>query len=284
MKAPPLQALIVNADDFGLTEAVNRAIEASHAAGVVTSTSMIVNQAASGAVTALAARNPRLGIGLHLALTIGQPISDPGAVRSLVDADGRFHPREAMIELLHRGQVARADVVTECGAQLARVRELGVEPDHWNVHQHLGEHVALGEVVSQAMFDLGLRVARNPRRVRIASALSPSGLAAMERARRRRRGERAITALHTTPDGLLDARPSDWVRLLPGLNGGVIEAICHPGEAHDAELVRLAPRFGTLRAEDLVALLDPRLHAAMVERDVPLSTFGAAFAAGAHGR
>lgn len=279
----PLRTLIVNADDYGLTQPINRAIEAAHSAGVVTSTSVMVNQIASGEVTALAVRRPELGIGLHLTLTLGTPISEATHVRSLLDVDGRFLSRTALIGRLRGGQVAPTEIARECFAQLARLHELGIDPDHWNLHQHLGEQVFVGEVAARSMFDNGLRVARNPRRVSAERLLSPKGLLDAERARRRRRGERAITGLHSTPVALLDAPPSTWMRLLPSLKAGVVEALCHPGEADDAELVELTPDWVAVRAEELAALLNPTLRDFLHEHGIQLTSFGRAFASRTNG-
>lgn len=278
VKPGRLQALIVNADDYGLTASVNRAIEAAHAAGVVTSTSVMVNQAHCGDVVDLPLRRPQLGIGLHLTLTLGTPISEPAKVRTLVDSDGRFLGRETLIGRLRAGQVAPPEIVRECSAQLERLRSLGIDADHWNVHQHLQEHVALGAVIARAMRDDGLCVSRNPRRVRVEPTLSPKGLSEVAHARRRRRGEKAITDLHSTPDALLDARPSKWVRLLPSLKAAVVEALCHPGESDDRELADLTPGWVSFRAEDLDALIDGKLSVYLKAHGVPLASFARAFA------
>jgi predicted glycoside hydrolase/deacetylase ChbG (UPF0249 family) len=230
-------------------------------------------------VATLARRSPELGIGLHLTLTLGAPISDPAQVHSLVDADGHFWKREAFIGRLRTGMLAPAEIARECAAQLERLRGLGIEPDHWNVHQHLQEHLGLGAVVARTMFENGVRVARNPRRVRVERPLSPKGALEVARARRRRPGEQAVTGLHRTPGALLDARPSSWIGLLPSLRVAVAEALCHPGEADDAELTALTPGWLGTRAEDLAALLDPRLREFLAGHDVPLTTFARAFPA-----
>src|SRR3972149_1037605 len=82
--------LIVNADDFNLTEGVSRGILEAHRHGLVTSTTVMVNLPCLTQSRDLARDAPGLGLGLHLNLTFGPPALPPGRVPSLVDGDGRF--------------------------------------------------------------------------------------------------------------------------------------------------------------------------------------------------
>src|SRR5262245_11890986 len=85
----PARTLIVNADDFGLTGAVSRGILEAARRGIVTSTTAIVNRPIAPALVAELDASG-LGVGLHLNLTLGAPVSDPRRVASLVDGQGRF--------------------------------------------------------------------------------------------------------------------------------------------------------------------------------------------------
>src|SRR4051794_9942405 len=129
--------LIVNADDYGITEATNRGIERAHRAGVVTSTTVMANQTAAAGAVALSSGCPDLGIGVHLTLTLGSPLAPIDTVRSLLDADGRLLRRESLIGRLRSSEVVPGHVASECAAQVRALRALGLEPDHWDVHQHL---------------------------------------------------------------------------------------------------------------------------------------------------
>src|SRR5215212_1505239 len=91
---PPIRLLVINADDLGYAPGVNRGILEAHAAGTVSSTSMIVNAPAFADGAELARRAPQLGVGLHLNLVVGAPLA---AVPTLVDqATGRFHSLELL--------------------------------------------------------------------------------------------------------------------------------------------------------------------------------------------
>ena len=132
-----MKLLIVNADDFGLNDTANDGIVQAHAAGAVTSTTLMVNGRAAERAALLAACHPELGVGLHFNLTWGQPVSAPAAVSSLVGADGMFLPREALARHLLTGRVRREQVCAELRAQLNRMAELGLQPTHIDSHQHV---------------------------------------------------------------------------------------------------------------------------------------------------
>lgn len=273
---PARVALIVNADDYGLTHGTNRGIERAHTEGVLTSTSVMVNQGASQEVEDLRARCPELGIGIHLTLTLGEPACEPARVRSLLDQDGRLVERNELLRRMRGRALVTEDVARECTAQLERMRSLGIEPDHWNVHQHVQEYEPIAIATAAAMAQAGLRVARNPLRVPIQRKLSAAGVLAALRARRRRPGWQAIARRQRMPQALLDARPDRWIALAGSLPGGIVEAICHPAE-RDPALERLTPTLTSARADELEALLAPGLREALRVCGVSTSTFAAAF-------
>jgi predicted glycoside hydrolase/deacetylase ChbG (UPF0249 family) len=61
--------LIINADDFGYAEGVNRGIIAAHEHGIVLSTSLMVDMPAAREAAMLAKAHPQLGVGLHFTVT-----------------------------------------------------------------------------------------------------------------------------------------------------------------------------------------------------------------------
>ena len=82
--------LVVNADDFGMTPEISRGIVEAHRAGIVTSTSLLGNCGDLELARALLADAPALGVGVHLALIGGKPVSDPNTLPSLTDGSGAF--------------------------------------------------------------------------------------------------------------------------------------------------------------------------------------------------
>src|ERR687896_2728566 len=80
--------LVVNADDFGISRGVNRGIVEAHRSGLVTSASLMANLPAAEDALTRAATCPDLGLGLHLTLSAGRPLSPPEQLPSLVDGTG----------------------------------------------------------------------------------------------------------------------------------------------------------------------------------------------------
>jgi len=82
-----LRRLIINADDFGLTSGVNRAIAKCHTRGVVTSATLMAAGDAMLDASRLAPTLPRLGVGCHVVLVDGSPLLPAAEVPSLAFAD-----------------------------------------------------------------------------------------------------------------------------------------------------------------------------------------------------
>ena len=157
--------LVVNADDFGLSTGVNRGILEAHAAGVVSSVSVLVNT--PGWTDALRRLRdlgpppaPGLGVGLHLNLTMGRPVSWGG---SLSDArTGRFHTLRALVARAFAGRLDPGDVAIECAAQLARLRNAGLVVTHLDSHRHVHVLPGVWGAVVETARSAGVPVLRVP--------------------------------------------------------------------------------------------------------------------------
>src|SRR2546425_5360518 len=143
--------LIVNADDFGLTSGVSAGILAAHRHGIVSSTTVLAT-AAIDAESVSALRDSGLGVGLHVNLTLGRPLS---GARSLVGTDGRF-VRDV------RHAAARADVKDverEVTSQIEKFTSLmRRRPTHLDTHHHVGLLAPVAAVVLDAARRLGVPV------------------------------------------------------------------------------------------------------------------------------
>lgn len=132
-----MKTLIVNADDFGLCDGVNAAVIDAYHAGVLSSTTLLVNGRAARAAADLALQHPGLGVGLHFNLTLGQPSAEPREVAGLLAADGEFLARGELARRLLRGSASTTQIARELDAQLAAFAALGLEPTHIDSHQHV---------------------------------------------------------------------------------------------------------------------------------------------------
>ncbi|MFH1800026.1 MAG: ChbG/HpnK family deacetylase [Candidatus Omnitrophota bacterium] len=127
--------LIVNADDCNLTSQVTSAILKAHENGIVTSTTFLINlPVGPGVVRELLGRK-KLGIGLHINVTLGKPVAKPELVRSLLQKDGRFKKKEQYSE---KRLPPVSEIAEEFKAQLLKfVKVFKRLPTHVDVHHHM---------------------------------------------------------------------------------------------------------------------------------------------------
>lgn len=247
--------LIINADDFGLTSGVSRGIIDCHKAGVVNSTTLMVGAAAAVEAARLANGNPRLGVGLHLNLTVGKPVSPPDRVPSLVNRRGEFPGRAQALLWLTAGRARVGDLEAELSAQINRCRQLGVEPTHLDSHHHIHAHPRLRSVVQRVCRRQGIEKARTYRALSPACSVGAFLLSALALAPPRRP--------LAGPDAFLGLEASvsrDYVASLAAAmdrQAGILELMCHPGYC-DATLQAVSS-YTTEREAELRSLLAPEL-------------------------
>lgn len=153
--------LIVNADDLGLSAGVNRGIIESAERGVVTSASMIVNMSGwPDAVERLGVTPARIGIGLHLNVVAGSPLT---AAPSITDSrTGKFYSLPRLVMRTLMGSVNPEDVAIECSAQLARLESAGIRATHIDSHRHVHALGGIHAAVHAVAHAHGIRVVRRP--------------------------------------------------------------------------------------------------------------------------
>lgn len=151
--AGPARRLIVNADDFGISEAVNEAIIRAHREGVLTSASLMVTGEAAAQAVRLAKENPRLAVGIHLVAVMGRSVLPRAEIPSLVDEARNFsnNPTAAGLKYFFSPR-ARRELRREIAAQFARFHETGLRLSHVDGHLHLHVHpVIFNEALKQAI-------------------------------------------------------------------------------------------------------------------------------------
>lgn len=135
---PGAKRLVVNADDFGMSVGINNGIAEAHRRGILTSATLMATGEAFAQAVILAKSLPKLGVGVHLNLTQGTPLSDHATVPSLVNARGEFYSHPAT--LLRRqltGRLRASDVERELAAQIEKVRAAGITITHLDGHKHV---------------------------------------------------------------------------------------------------------------------------------------------------
>jgi len=158
--------LIVNADDFGRSTSINQAVVRAHGEGILTSASLMVNETACDEAVAMARQNPRLGVGLHLALVCGRSALRPEQIPGLVNERREFSDHPVMTGLRYFAQrPLRRQLRAEIRAQFERFRATGLPLDHVNGHLHLHLHPTVFSLVLECLPEFGapaLRLTRDP--------------------------------------------------------------------------------------------------------------------------
>lgn len=255
-----MRRLIVNADDFGLTSGVNRAIVELHRAGVLTSASLMARATATEEAIELARALPSLGVGCHVLLVDGRAVLSPDKIPSLADsATGLMHRRlTSFLARLFTGRIRAAEIEAETAAQIALLQMRGVRLTHVDTHKHLHVFPSVLRPVLRAARAAGIRAVRNPFEpvwaVRATAGASWARCAEVNALRKLEAQCRQIIAdegfattdgtIAMAGTGVLDAA---MVRsLLEQLPQGAWELVTHPGY-HDADLDRVRTRLRASR-------------------------------------
>jgi chitin disaccharide deacetylase len=287
-----MRRLIVNADDFGWSDEVTRGILQAHAVGILTSTTVMMNLPGAAAAIDLARREaPRLGVGIHLNLTEGEPAAPRDKVAAILDKEGRLHRSPTVLfRLVRTRPEARAAVETELRTQLQRARDCGLAPSHLDSHKHVHLYPRLLPGVLTLAKEFGVPAVRTTPEMRPAGLAKwlPADWGLMDRFRQ------AINAIVLRRWGLAaqdevraaGLATTDWffgVRATGGISAEVIELMLatapdgtgelmtHPGLAESSPA--RPTRMGTSRPKELAALCDPRVRRAVADRGWTLASY-----------
>jgi chitin disaccharide deacetylase len=238
------RALIVNADDFGLSPGVNAGVAQAHEQGILTSASLMVRLPAAPAAASYAHAMPALGLGLHVDL--GEWVRRGGEwvpVYEVVPLDGDL-----------------SAVETEVRAQLDRFRELtGREPTHLDSHQHVHRWQPVTEMFVRIASELRVPLRHHPGGVRYCGDLYGHD-----------------TNGEPIPEAI---RPQALIDIIRGLGPGVTELACHPGIGADT-----GSHYDVEREQEVEVLCDPRVAEALRNEGVALRSFADIASAGSGAR
>ena len=255
--------------------------------GIVTSTTIMANGEAFDDAVELALANPGLGVGCHLAVVGGLPVSPPADVSSLVDSSG-FLPGTLtrLLFKLARGSVPTEELMREFRAQLERVAQAGIRPTHVDTHKHSHTHPAVMKALAKVAAEFAIKCVRNPferplsqtrsglfsdwsylKQSALSAAVSPGALQ-FKRLIRENGLKTPDRFFGVTATGRLD---SPTIRsIMESLQEGTTsELMCHPGE-YDADLERAPTRLKREREGELEALSDPDLRRLAVAQGIEL--------------
>jgi predicted glycoside hydrolase/deacetylase ChbG (UPF0249 family) len=260
--------LILNADDFGLTLGINRAIAELHAARALNSATLMASGAAFQDAVRIAHAHPTLGVGCHIVLTDGTPISPPRTIPTLLGPDRKtFRPKLThFVRDLLLGRIAESDIAREAVAQIEHLQHHGITVTHLDTHKHTHIFPSVARPLLEAAERTGILAIRNPFEPPWSAALGPSPLP-------RRLQLRILHQLHPRFLGLPQIRNgrifttngtlgiattgslnattlSALIRTVPE---GTWELVCHPGYS-DSDLDAIATRLRSTRDIEREAL------------------------------
>jgi hopanoid biosynthesis associated protein HpnK len=266
--------MIITGDDFGYSEAVNRAIIRAHREGVLTSASLMVNECAASDAVLLAKANPNLAVGLHLVLALGRAALPPVEIPHITDTQGKFtdSPFRAGLNY-YFSRVARGEMKREMRAQFERFAAAGLPFSHVDGHTHLHMHPVVFDELIELCEEFGVERVRVVKgEMRLSLKLDRKNLLlklvwgivfnSLGRSCERKLERRGFAQPHKVY-GLLqtgDMNEDYLLGLLERMEGGDVEIYAHP-LAFDADEVEKRENPGGIR--ELQALISPRVRQAV---------------------
>ena len=268
--------LIVTADDFGLSPAVNEAVERAARQGILTCASLMVGEDAADDAVARARRLPALRVGLHVVVADGRPVLPPERIPALCDRHGRLDGRlvRAGVRFFFRPSVAR-QLEDEIAAQFAAFARTGLPLDHVNAHKHMHLHPTVLGLILKIGRQYGMRAVRLPYEPPVAVRSAGGawrygktmGVVGLWIGLMRWRLDRAGLAHNDQVLGLLQSGGLDEaavLALLRRLPPGVTELYCHPAISDEAA----ARALGYRQADEFAALMSTEVARALREGGV----------------
>ena len=282
-----MRRLIVNADDFGLTAGVNRAIVEGNRTGIVTSATLMANAQASAAAVDLANAQPGLKIGCHVVLIDGVPLNRD--LPSLTNGSERFRTSLKQFAIAAvRKQMTPEEIEREVEAQIRKIQASGVSLTHVDSHKHTHMFPHILRPVLRAARACGIRAVRKPfEPVRSWSRpmvfgtpgiwLRSAGVMAFQvfaSEFRRALNEAGMVSTDGTlgiaVTGLLEQQ--NLLRILEAMPVGTWELVCHPGYS-DADLLAAGTRLTKSREVELSALTSTETKNALLRHHIELISY-----------
>jgi hopanoid biosynthesis associated protein HpnK len=232
-----VKKLLVNADDFGLSKAINAGILRAHTEGIVTSTSIVAAGEAFDEAVEQAPSHPKLGVGVHLTLVEERSVSLPSHVPTLAP-DGLLPGTYGrLVKGVATRAIRKRDIEYEFRAQIEKCLAAGLTLTHLDSHQHTHTLPSLFPVVLKLGNEYGLRGIRIPRGWPRFSDLTSDRflpkcvlcLLAHGDAMCFRRGSCVATQRFAGLFESGDLTEAKLLRILIGLREGTTELVCHPG-------------------------------------------------------
>jgi len=286
-----VRRLIINADDFGFTSGVNRAIVEAHRHGIVTSSTLMATGKAFAEAVELARTVPSLSVGCHLVLIDGEPILPAAQLPSLTAGASTPRFRNGLKTFAARAIVGRMDadeIAAEAIAQIHKIQSSGISVSHFDTHKHTHLFPNILRPLLRAAAACGVRALRNPFGPRLplrsSQLLARPSLwtrCAEVRVLRRFAGRfrQAVDREgFLTTDGTLGIEvtgaldESLFCAIARSIPEGTWEFVCHPGY-NDADLQAARTRLRDSREAELRVLTLPGARALLSREGIELISY-----------
>ncbi len=293
-----VRRLIINADDFGLTSGVNRAITEAHERGIVTSTTLMANsrafEEAAGLARSFATGGGHLSVGCHVVLLDGEPLLPTNQVASLLQSNagnGRCRFRDSLNDFViasFRHRLAAGEIEAEAAAQMERIQAAGVQLSHFDTHKHAHMFPAVLRPLLRAARACKVPSVRNP-----FGQVWPLPWSSILRTRRLWKRFAQLNVLRNfatnfrreveshglrTTDGSLGVLVTGvldlplFTAIADSMPEGTWEFVCHPGH-NDADLDQVQTRLRGSREQELQLLTSPEAREILRQRNIELISY-----------
>ena len=272
-----MKHLILNADDYGMNEAVSRGILEAAAGGALRSTTAMASCGdLDRAMDELAESGRALDVGIHLNLSWGSPLSRPEDIPSLVDGEGRFHSRAHLMSRAIAGSVSWEEACREFRLQCERLATRVDRITHLDGHHHVHSFPTICRAAERVAREFNIPYVRTPREGlwspwywsparRMAIALfSASGKGYW-----RSRGFNTSDYFGGFALGGVDGFENRWLKTLASLPDGICEIMVHPGYSSSEN-----DSYDVERSVELEWLKGEEFMNAARESNVTFSSFG----------
>ncbi|MGB6340201.1 MAG: ChbG/HpnK family deacetylase [Candidatus Aminicenantaceae bacterium] len=279
-----MKKVIINADDFGLVQGVNEGIVKAHQEGVLTSATLMANMPGFDQAVEMAGANPELGVGVHLNILRGQPLSPVKKVDSLLSRELRFIPSVA--NLLYRMALKRVsfdEVEREFRTQVERVQRAGIDPSHIDSEKHIHLIRPLFRIVLKLAKEYKIHKVRFIQENCVSSRPGQMFKSIFISLSSTSMKKKMVQEGVRSPDnfyGVCDSGRITAVRIQQALQRakvGVTEIMVHPGFITQ-EMIELEKKIGPYyinkyREKELNALLDEKLPEVIADLGIQLINF-----------
>jgi predicted glycoside hydrolase/deacetylase ChbG (UPF0249 family) len=279
-----LRRLIINADDFGYTLGVNRAIAECARFGTVTSATLMAGANEFEDAVAIASQDV-VAVGCHVVLVDGEPLSPAETIPTLADGAAFRRSITDLARAAVTGTIAPEEVAMEASAQFKKLRSAGVDITHFDTHKHAHMFPAIFRPLLETAKASGIGAVRNPFEPFSLHWITSPALwlrgAETTALRAFREGfvkETKSVGLKTT-DGTVGIAATGWLdltwlrRIVQALEEGTWELVCHPGYS-DASLRAANTRLREERDIERDALTSEEFKRVLAEEKIELITYG----------